>query len=36
METQPPAKKELPLFVIAIFMTGIMYDMNSKKPDCAH
>ena len=31
METQPPTKEKVAIFVIAIFPTGIMYDVNSNK-----
>ena len=31
METQTPAKKEVPLFAIALFAIGIMDGTNSKK-----
>ena len=34
MET--PTKEEVTLFVIAIFPTGIMYNVNSNKSDCAN
>ena len=36
METQPTAEKEVPLFVIVINAIGIMYSVNSSKPDCAN
>lgn len=31
IDTHPPAKKEVPKFVIAILVTGIMYDVISEQ-----
>ena len=33
---EKPTEKEVPLFVIVIFPTGITYDVNSDKPECAN
>ena len=35
METQPPAKTEVDLFLIAIFATRSMYDLCFNKPGFA-